>query len=141
MATIHTTGVTSNITMLATRAIATGAVGGGISYFVLKRNDVVDIFGTELPHYAADALLLIASSAAGNILSSYVLPFTEQKMGLSPAIQNFVNVSVAPALCGGVSAFGKVALVSPSSEDSKLTDFLLGAGSKLAGDRLSEMWQ
>ena len=73
--------------MLTTRAIATGAVSGGTSYFVLKRNDVVDIFGTELPHYTADALLLM-SSVTGDILSSYV-PFTEQKMGLSPAIQNF----------------------------------------------------
>lgn len=115
MATICTSGITINLTTLGTRAIATGVVGGGISYFVLKRNDVVDIFGVELPYYAADALLLLASSAAGDILASYVLPFTEQKLGLSPAIQNFVNVSVAPTLCGGVSAYGKDALVSPSS--------------------------
>jgi len=135
---------------VASRAIATGVVGGGLSYAVLKRSDYVDIVGIDLPHYAADGILLIASSLAGDTLGTYILPWTEMKLGLNSSIQSFINVAVPPELCGGVLALGKGLIVDVRSEDkmkgtamillgSNIVDLLLGVGSKLAADKIIDV--
>lgn len=131
--------VIGSVAKMGTRAAASAAVGAGTSYFLLKRTDLVSIVGIELPHWAADTVLLAVSSAVGDMLSVTVLPWTERALGASPWVQNGINMTVGPVLCGATLGLGKTFLVSPASRDNKLYDFIMGLGVKAAGDRIVDI--
>ena len=125
--------VAIDLAKLGTKAAAAGLLGGGLSYLVLKRTAPREIFGTELQEFITDGALIAVYSATGDVLSTYMLPFIEQKMlGNNAKAMNFVNMLTPPLLAGGLHSFVKPMIVSVPEQ--KLNDFLLGAGSKIGGD-------
>jgi hypothetical protein len=125
---------------IAPSVAAAGLVGAGISYFYLGREQSIDLFGlVNLPEYAVDGLFIAVATAGGKIGSVYILPNLPQSLMASQGMANFISMSLAPGLSGAILTFGKPMLVDTYSY-SKLEDFLLGAGSNLAGDKLASMW-
>jgi hypothetical protein len=120
------------------RGLAAGAVGGAVSFGVLKRTDLVDLFGIEMPNWGSDLILIAASSATGEVVGGWALPMVEKWTGTSGSLANFVNMSLDPLLAGTMYTFGKEMAVAPSRPDERMKNFGLGLFSKLAGDKLMD---
>lgn len=124
---------------ISTSTISSGLVGAGLSYFYLRRENVSDIFGFNVPEWALDGVLIGISSAAGKIVAAYIIPFLPTSLFASSGMQSFISMSLVPVCTGGVLALGKPLLVDTFNEE-KMTEFLLGAGSQLVGDKIASMW-
>ena len=121
--------IVGNLSQASSRAVFSGLTATGLSYYVMKRNDLVDILGIELNHAIADGIFCALGSATGDILSVGILPWTEKNLNLSDGVQNFVNLTAGPLVAGGTVAAAKYLLVSPSSKDTISHDILLAGGS------------
>lgn len=119
-------------------SVATGAVGGVISKFVLNRNGTEYIFGFGMPEWQIDTLLLVAESAFADIVGEWAIPTVEQHLIGNEGLANALKQAVPPGFTGLWHAGAKIYAVNPYSQ-SITHEFLLGAGSKLAGNAISQM--
>lgn len=131
--------ILNGIGKVGTRAIISGTVAGGLSYALLKRTDLVDIFGMETSHYIADAVLVLAGSAVGDSIGVYAVPWIADKFGASHSVSNFIEMTGSPIICGAFHLGAKQLIVNPKSQDL-MKDFLLAGGSKLVGDKIAMAW-
>ncbi len=124
-----------NLGMVAGKAISSGTLAGGISYFVLKRTDLVEVMGIEMTHWQYDLAVVAVSSEVADASTVWVLPFLEDKLNSGHKFNDFINMSISPILCGTASAIGNKFIIQPNSTEP-MKDFLLGIGCKLGGDRV-----
>ena len=129
-----------NMKEIIGNAVFSGVTASGLSYFVLKRTDLIKAFRIEMSHYIYDGEVTAISSAAADFSTVYILPFLEAHLNGEQKFSNFINESIGPILTGSSVVLGnKFAVIPASSEPMK--NFLLGAGSKLAGDRIyTALW-
>lgn len=131
--------IASNIGHVWLKAGAAAVVEGLADYYLMEKRDIVEVFGFELPNWGCDMILVGLSSAVGDTVSITVLPWTEKTFGASATVQNIINMTTPPLICGTTALVAKSFLVSPATND-KLKEFLVATGSKLVGDRLVGMY-
>lgn len=122
-----------------THAGAAGVIAGGASYLLLQRRDLVDLFGMELPHALSDGIVVGLSSLGGDAVGVYILPSVEKSLKIQNSTVQTINNVAPPVLTGVITVLINKYALSPRS-DSSMKDFILGAGSKLAGDKIMEAW-
>lgn len=120
---------------LSVNALATGAAGAALSYAVLDRKGTTVLMNYPLAEYIADGLMIAIGSVGSDVSSMWVLPAIEDKFIQSPKFQEFVNSAASPALAGGIFVLEKKFL--QQSNEPMTTNFLLGAGAKLIGEKAS----
>lgn len=123
-----------DLSKLAIKAVASGVAMAGVSYYVLKRKDYIEIFGMEMAHWQGDGALLAVSSAAGDVVGTWALSKIEQKFLSSPKLMHFVNAATVPLLSGVAYGGLKSAIVQPKSNKSMLKEIGLGSLVKFGSD-------
>lgn len=118
--------------------LTSGVVAGVGSYFLLKREGNVQVFGINMKHALYDGLLLVASATIGNIVRVWLGPMVESKFISSPKMMDFINNILGPAITGGAFVgFNMIAEVS--NEDMK--NFGLAAVSNFIGNGINSVWK
>lgn len=129
-----------NLKEIIGKALFSGVTASGLSYFVLKRNDLIEAFGVEMSHYMYDGEVTAISSAVADFSTVYILPFLENHLNGGQKFSTFIDESIGPILTGTSVVLGNKFAIEPQSTEP-MKDFLLGAGSKLAGDRVyTALW-
>lgn len=130
-----------NMPAIGWKGIGSALAGAGISYFLLGRERMVDIFGVDVPHWAADGLIIAAGSITGDMTTDYILPVINGASGLNGSIAMCLN-DMAPSIITGAefSAIKKF-IVSEQANNAALGyinkwDFALGFSAKMLGDKI-----
>lgn len=130
----------ASLKKVMSRALWTGVVASGLSYFLLDRSDLVEIFGQRIPHWVAEAIVVAVGSLGGDIVSFKIFPWIASKLINSPNAIAFLKLTAGPAAAGGAAIGFHELMVREGrfSEYDRMTEFLLAVGSKLAGDAISD---
>lgn len=119
---------------IAMRAIASGALAAGVSYYLLDKRSAVQVFGYNFPEWQADAVIMVFASATGDLLGGYALPAIARSFSLgSDTIANYGP----PVLNGAAMTLYKAMIQNPKSREP-VKDFIYGAAVNMAAYRLTQ---
>ena len=89
MSTLRKVG--ESVEKMGIKALLCGVTAAGVSYFLLKREQAVELIGMEMPEYVTDDVLLTIESVTGNLIGSYVVPYIEQQFVGSENLEKFLK--------------------------------------------------
>jgi hypothetical protein len=127
--------VKEDIAKVAMKAVATGAIAGVASLYILKRKDAVEIFGFELHHALADSFIIAFSSLTGDLLGGYAIPYIESKFSKSSAMQNWTRMGLPAILTALTYQAGTMMLDTGSGKQEVMQNLLLSFTSKIIADK------
>ena len=116
--------------LLVKKALYTAASARLASYLLLNETGTSNVFGTNVPASVTVAMYAAIGSAAGNLLTDYVI----KSMGQDKAIKNLESVAIKLGLAGA-STVGSLKLVS--GIDPSLVGFATGSLGKFVGDGIN----
>ena len=130
--------IVQNTEKTIAKAVWAGGIGTGASYFLLKRNDAISLFGMNISEYIADGLLIAASSVTGDLLGAYALPYAEKMVVNSPKLESMTKYAIPPALAGLQHVVIKK--YGTDSDQSIGSEIALSVGSKLVADGIVDAY-
>lgn len=111
-----------------------GAAGAALSYAVAEGANPVLIAGKILPGWVVVGGTVAVASYAGEIGKNYILPYLQ-----GGSLAQLEGSVLEPALTG-VATYGAFYLMDQADSSTFVTQFLLGAGSNVAGDYAYTNW-
>lgn len=121
----------SGAKMLVKGATSAG-IGGGISYGYLQRRDAISVFGMYQPEYLVDAALLGIESLTGDAIGNLAIPKLESMVSSNQTLQSVTKFAAPPTIVG--LEHMAVKSLATDANNSKIEEFVLGAGTKLIAD-------